>query len=140
MYCSIEDILQSMDERLVAQLTNDSNPNSIDIDILQGIIDANIEFINGYLRGRYPLPLSNQHLILKQLAVELVKYDLYKRRDRLTDRIIEQRKDAINTLQNIQKGNITLNEGSGENRPSAIGYTNNDSVFKSILTKYKNMI
>lgn len=139
MYCTLEDILQAIGENTVAKMSNDSTPTVIDKDVVNTLIANSTELINGYLRGRYALPLENSHKILNQINIELVKYDLYKRREQVTDRMQEYRRELLTTLSNIQKGVITLDEGTAESRPSAVSYTKSKGVFTDILIKYRNL-
>lgn len=139
MYCTLEDILQVMDEKLVAQLSNDANPQQIDVSIVQIFIEQNSTLINGYLRGRYPLPLKGDLQLIRQIAVDLVKFDLYSRRDKISDRLSELRKECLSKLEKIQKGIITLEVKDGE-QPIPIRYTEHPPIFEDMLIGYRNML
>jgi len=140
MYCTVEHIISAMDERLVAQLSNDVNPSQINIDVLENIINTNNEIIDGYLRGRYPLPFNKSIPILTEIAIQLVKYDLYRRRDKVTQLLQDSRKEVINTLINIQKGIITLDVGTSETRPTAYAVTAKSGIFDNALNKFNSML
>lgn len=117
MYCSIQDIIEDLTENVVAQLSNDNDPSTVNQDIVNKYISDASQIIDGFLRSRYELPLHNEHTILKKVCVDLVKYELYKRRGKVYEGILNLYKDGISVLEKIQKGMITLNEGTAETRP-----------------------
>ena len=139
VYCTLDDILQAVGINAVAKLSNDNNPAIVEDSVVNNLIKNNSELIDGYLRGRYALPLINQHQILNQINIDLVKYDLYKRREQVTDRMQESRKELLAILSNIQKGVITLDEGNAETRPSAVSYTKTSGVFDGIIKQFRNL-
>jgi len=137
MYCTIQDIIDDLTENVVAQLSNDIEPNVINREIVNKYIIDATQIIDGYLRGRYKLPLINEHSILKKICVDIVKYELYKRRGKIFDNIQDLYKDGIATLEKIQKGIITLNEGTTETRPSFYLVSEREPVFeKTTLSNY----
>lgn len=66
--------------------------------------------IDGYLRGRYTLPLDAHFPLLRILAIDLSIHRLYSRRmrDEMPEVIENNYKNAISTLKDIQKGVISL--------------------------------
>lgn len=79
------------------------------LDILQAKLGDTDGVIDGYLAGRYNLPLAATPRLLLVIACDLVRYALYD--DQVTE-VIEQRyKDAIRMLEQIAKGTITLGVG-----------------------------
>lgn len=117
MYCTIQDIKDDLTEKVVAQLSNDENPNEVNEEIVSKYIAESTQLIDGFLRSRYELPLRNEHAILKKVCIDLVKYELYKRRGKVFDSIQNLYKDGISTLEKVQKGMIILDEGTPETRP-----------------------
>jgi len=136
MYCSIQNIKEDMTEKVVAQLSNDENPNLVNEEIVSKYISESSQLIEGFLRSRYELPLSNEHAILKKVCIDIVKYELYKRRGKVFDNIQNLYKDGIATLEKIQKGMITLNEGTAETRPGFFLVSERKPVFDK--TKLEN--
>jgi phage gp36-like protein len=80
------------------------------------------------LRSRYPLPLAGEHSILQKVCIDLVKYELYKRRGKVFDSIQNLYKDGISTLEKIQRGMISLDEGTPETRPGFFLVSNRKPV------------
>jgi len=137
MYCSIQDIKEDMTEKVVAQLSNDENPNEVNEEIVIKYISESTQLIDGFLRSRYGLPLEKEHSIIKKLCIDIVKYELYKRRGKVFDNIQNLYKDGIATLEKIQKGMITLDEGTAETRPGFFLVSNREPVFdKNKLDNY----
>ena len=137
MYCSIQDIKDDLTEKVVAQLSNDENPNLVNEEIVSKYISESSQLIEGFLRSRYGLPLRNEHAILKKVCIDIVKYELYKRRGKVFDNIQNLYKDGIATLEKIQKGMITLDEGTAETRPGFFLVSNREPVFdKNKLDNY----
>lgn len=137
MYCTIADITDDMTLASASKLSNDADPSSLNKRLIEQYITDASDAINGYLRGRYPLPLSKSHIILKKLCIDLVKYELYKRRGKLNDDLNNLYKDSISTLGKLQKGQITLDEGDSDDRPKFFSTNTNTQLFTDdLLDKY----
>jgi phage gp36-like protein len=110
-YCTLDDILAAMPEQDLIELTDDA-PTAEMVDTLR--VEAAIagagELIDGYLRGRYVLPLSPVPLLLNTLAVDITRYRLYGLRIRITpaEMVVQSYKDAIKLLEQIQVGKVSL--------------------------------
>lgn len=137
MYCDVQDIKDDLTEKVVAQLSNDENPNVVNEEIVSKYISESTQLIDGFLRSRYGLPLENEHSIIKKVCVDIVKYELYKRRGKVFDNIQNLYKDGIATLEKIQKGMIILDEGTAETRPGFFLVSDRKPVIdKEILGNY----
>jgi phage gp36-like protein len=117
MYCTLADIRATVPESDLIQLTDDAiSPvvvNQVNVD--RAITDAG-ELIDGYLRGRYALPLSPVPGLLNTLAADVAIYRLYARRIKLTppEGVTERYKNALKILEQIQADKISLgSESSG---------------------------
>ena len=109
-YCTIEDIELHTSTPTLSQLTSDDGTEAINRDVAQESILYASTLIDGYLRGRYTLPLNIHFPLLRVLCIDISVYRLYSRRMRNEmPEVIEQNyKNAIQTLKDIQKGTITL--------------------------------
>lgn len=139
MYCTVDDITRAFDEKTIANLSNDTDPTTVDIEVVAKVIKSVSAMIDGYLRGRYPLPLRKEHDIIHNLTIELTRIELYKRRDKLTDRLAEQYKNLTATLVNIQKGIVMLDEPIEANHSPLIAVATSKGVFDSILTQFRRL-
>jgi phage gp36-like protein len=145
-YCTQEDLETHLSTATLIQLTSDDGANVIDSAVaLEAIIYAST-LINGYLRGRYSLPLNSPLPLLRIIAIDIAVYRLYSRRMRteIPDVISNQYNEAIKRLQDIQKGIITLENVSEESSSSTIksgtyicNKTKRDKVFNKVkLSEY----
>ncbi len=110
-YCTAEDIEIQIGKEPLIQLTNDNcEQNTIDTVVCEEAILYSSTLIDGYLRGRYNLPLNTQFPLLRVVAMDLSIYRLYSRRimTEIPEVVCDAYKNAIKTLENLQKGIITL--------------------------------
>ncbi|MCL2790118.1 MAG: DUF1320 domain-containing protein [Desulfobulbus sp.] len=116
MYCAASDILTIMPETDLIELTDDTIPPA---DVKVAVVDRAVsdagELIDGYLRGRYRLPLSPVPGLLNTLAADIAVYRLYARRLRLTppETVTERYKNALKLLELIQAGKVALGADTG---------------------------
>ena len=130
-------ILSGLFHFIPAQLSNDVNPNEVNEEIVSKYISESSQLIEGFLRSRYELPLRNEHAILKKVCIDIVKYELYKRRGKVFDNIQNLYKDGMTTLEKIQKGMIILDEGTPVTRPGFFLVSDRKPVIdKDILENY----
>jgi phage gp36-like protein len=110
MYCTLEDIKKAIPEDNIVQLTDDKNLGEIDETKVLDAIEYAEQLINGYLRGRYPVPLEPAPELIKRLAVDLAVFQLYCRRFELDmpQSMIDRRKEIIRLLEQIQAGKVLL--------------------------------
>lgn len=122
MYCTSEDIEKQITHDTLVQLTND-NPlqDAVDDSVTYEAILYSSTLIDGYLSSRYDLPLNTRFPFLRIIAMDLSIYRLYGRRlpADMPEAIFKQYKEAIKTLEKIQKGTITL-EVETETNPKLI--------------------
>lgn len=118
MYCSITDIVKDLSEAELILLVNDENltvtslaeaPPEI-IERIEEQIKAAESEINGYIGGRYNLPLAEVPDRVNQICKDIAIYNLYKRRHRLNmaESIVEIYKQCKSDLAKIQGGVITI--------------------------------
>lgn len=116
-YCTLDDILAILPESDLMQLTDDNTPaEMVDEAKVSVAINGAGELIDGYLRGRYALPITPVPLLLTTLAADIARYRLYSLRIRITppEMVVQAYKDAISLLGQIQLGKVALGtESSG---------------------------
>lgn len=113
-YCTLADIEAAQDDLI--ELTDDSDAGTVDQTVVDKAIATASELIDGYLRGRYTLPLDPVPGLLTALAADVTLYRLYARRPRLAvpESLSDRYKNALKILENIQKGLVTLGAGTPE--------------------------
>jgi len=107
-YAVKQDMIDRFGERELVQLTNrdDHAATAIDDPALdQALADASAE-IDGYLAGRYVLPLDPVPLMLKRNCCEIARYHLYG--ERVIDTVAKRYDAVIAYLRAVGKGDITL--------------------------------
>ena len=105
-YCTPTDIELQVGTAILVQLTND-NPeqNTIDQAVCEEVLIYSSTLIDGYLRGKYHLPLSSHYPLLRIIAIDLSIYRLYSRRiyTEIPETVLNAYKNAIKTLEDLKK-------------------------------------
>jgi len=137
MYCTLADIQAIVPAQDLIELTDDDSLPPVAIDqtkVNRAITDAG-ELIDGYLRGRFTLPLSPVPGLINTLAVDMVIYRLYSRRFKLTppDVVKARHGEAMQILEQVRTGKISfgMENTGGAETPDAGGPVVNapDRVF-----------
>ena len=120
-YCAVEDIETQLSTPTLIQLSSDDGQDEIDRTVVDEAILYSSTLIDGYLRGRYTLPLNTHFPLLRILCIDLSTYRLYSRRlfNEMPEVIADAYKNAIVTLRDIQKGIISLQAESEETQETA---------------------
>ena len=139
-YCTIEDIETHTSTPTLIQLTSDDGQEEVDRVVAQEAILYSSTLIDGYLRGRYTLPLDTHFPLLRILAIDLSIYRLYTRRMRneMPEVIENNYKNAIATLRDIQTGVITLqseNDSLETASFNAAEYKTNKDIIDRLFSK-----
>lgn len=143
MYINIDDIKKQVSQDTLVQLTDDNLSGNIDTVVIDEAIIYSETLIDGYLRGRYVLPLNTIPAVVKILAVDLSICRLYSRRfhTEMPEAISEKYKNSIKILEQIQKGIISLGIEPLSSSPELGAYRTNktyqDREFsKQVLNRY----
>ena len=141
-YCTIEDIETQTSTPTLIQLTSDDGQEAVNRVVALEAVLYSSTLIDGYLRGRYSLPLNTHFPLLRILAVDLSIYRLYARRMRNEmPKVIETAyKNAISTLRDIQKGVISLQAENDLFETSSFNaqeYKTNKSILDKLFGKQK---
>lgn len=138
-YCTLDDIKALVSEAELVQLTDDEGMGEIDVAKVNAAISRADEFIDGFLRGRYTLPLVEPiPALIKAISADLAVFYLHERRLglKMPESLEERYKRALVALDKIQNGTITLGTASGDT-PTPGEYKTNksaqDKVFKQEL-------
>ncbi|MDZ7655606.1 MAG: DUF1320 domain-containing protein [Sulfurimicrobium sp.] len=109
MYATIVDMIARFGEEQLVQLTDRLGSGVLDETVIdQAIADASA-LVDGYLSGRYPVPLSPAPAILVGYACDLARYNLFPdaNLDDVNTVRIRQR-DAIRFLEQVGQGKLSL--------------------------------
>lgn len=112
MYITPEDLQLAMGKSELIQLTDDTGmaaePNDA---VLNAAIDYSCELVDGYMRGRYEIPLSNVPSILPKLCVTIARHWLHSRRINQAEfpkPLQSAYENTVKTLEQIRDGKIHL--------------------------------
>ena len=115
MYASPDNMLSRFGEQDLVLLTEriDSVPGEINQALLsQALIDASAE-IDGYIVGRYSLPLVTVPTVLERNCCDIARYFLYG--DRAPEQAEKRYQAVVKSLTSVSKGDISLGlDGSGD--------------------------
>ncbi|MGL9774526.1 MAG: gp436 family protein [Sodalis sp. (in: enterobacteria)] len=108
MYARLEDMVLRFGEQEVRILTDRDNTGEIDATALPGGLQAAADEINGYIGGRYTLPLPVVPSDLRSIACDIARYRLTGAERVCSDEIRGRYRDAIRYLENVANGRLTL--------------------------------
>ena len=164
-YCTIEDIETQTSTPTLIQLTSDDGQEAVNRVVALEAVLYSSTLIDGYLRGRYSLPLNTHSCspalngvsgsdsvsplqplpasrfpLLRILAIDISIYRLYARRMRneMPEVIETAYKNAISTLRDIQKGVISLQAENDLFETSSFNaqeYKTNKSILDKLFGK-----
>lgn len=120
-YVTQADLVERFGTSMLIDLTDRAEPPAGAIDaavVTDALTDADA-MIDGYLLGRYALPLASTPSLVKDLAKTIAIYKLH--RDAVSDKIAADYKSALATLAQIASGVIRLNVAGIE--PTSSGAT-----------------
>lgn len=112
-YCAQADL--PLDETTLIQLTDDTGSGVVNAGLVTDAINRQAELIDGYLRGRYTLPLENPPSLLKDINADLAVHWLHRRRTagaELPEGIKDAHKTALKLLEQMQAGKLLLGAGA----------------------------
>ena len=137
MYCTLYDIKQQVSENTLIEITDDVQANEINTVIIDEAILYSETLIEGYLRGRYTLPLATIPVLIKIIAADLTVFRLYSRRFQtdMPASIDDKYKNSIKLLEQIQKGIISLGIEVPQSPPERGEYMTNKTSSDRIFTK-----
>lgn len=145
IYCTPEDIELYVGTLPLTQLTNDNSDGStVDYVVCEEALIYSSTLIDGYLRGKYSLPLNTHFPLLRVIAIDLSVYRLYSRRiyTDIPESVTENYKNAIKTLEQLKKGIITL-DADGMDSPITstgeyrINKTDSDRLFNKKVINFE---
>lgn len=118
-YASQQDMIDRFGESEMIQLTR--GDTAIDAAVLEEAQAQADSEIDGYLRGRYALPLADVPELIKRCACDIVRWILFI--GSIPEEVERRYKRAIELLQGVAKGEIVLNlpASPGEGETTNVG-------------------
>jgi phage gp36-like protein len=120
-YCTPTQLEERYGADLLVQLTDRAEPATGQIDatvIDRALADTDAE-IDGFLAGRYQLPLATTPQMVTNLALAIAFYKLHRRET--DDKTRRDYDDALKRLKDIQQGVFKLNVAGVEPASTTLG-------------------
>ncbi|MCE9679613.1 DUF1320 domain-containing protein [Shewanella sp. AS1] len=110
-YATAEQMIARFGEQeLIALTDRDGTAGGVVMTVLDTAIADASAIIDGYLAGRYALPLANPLPVLARLCCDMARYGLYD--DAVSDAVAKRNDDAVRFLEKVAQGSITLGVSS----------------------------
>ncbi|RAS18934.1 phage gp36-like protein [Microvirgula sp. AG722] len=121
-YCSLADLQLAIPLATLIQLSNDTVPAepTLNLAVVEEAVRQGEELVDAHLRGRYNLPLDPVPSVVKDATVNLARHWLYARRpegSELPDAVTRTYKSALQILEAIRDGKLTIGVPTGESAP-----------------------
>lgn len=109
MYAQVDDFVLRIGERESIELTDREMQGVVDEDLLQVALADSSSQIDGYLSGRYKLPLATVPQNLVRICCDLARYHLTSKSSvTMTEEVENRYKFCLKELENISKGVVSL--------------------------------
>lgn len=129
MYATLADLQAVLNPVELTQLADDDGDGSPDSVVIErAIADAQAE-VDGYVGTRHPVPLPTPPALIRRLTVDLAIWNLYNRRDLVTDARKAQADAARKLLANIAQGTVTLGLPVSQQAPPPPSIVSSTRVF-----------
>jgi phage gp36-like protein len=138
-YATAQDVINRYPNRDLVQLTNE-DPTATTVNttpITQALADASAE-IDGYIEGRFTLPLADPPAVLNRLATDIAMYRMQSLRP-LHD-LEDARKrydDAVAMLSKVASGDLTLGLSADNQEPPTAEIEENVEGPRRIFSRKK---
>lgn len=94
------------EDELVSLTDRDGTAGAIVARVLDVALNDATALINGYLAGRYTLPLPTPPAMLERLCCDIARYGLYD--NGASEQVSKRFDDAVRFLEKVAAGKITL--------------------------------
>jgi len=118
MYSTKADILESLSEAELIDLTDDADLGVVDDAVVdRAIADADAE-IDAYCGSRHQVPFAAVPAMIRKVSVDIAIYNLYARRRGAPADRKERYDNAIRFLRGVADGTVSLGVGDPDGTPS----------------------
>ncbi len=116
-YCTTNDLLARFDTDELLRLTDRANSGSIDEQVVSAAIDDASNLIDGYLGGRYTLPLSVVPSVLTKICADIARFNMYDHS--VPETVEKNNKAAMDFLKSVGKGEVRLGLSNTNEAPAS---------------------
>ena len=107
-YSTQAQLIAQLSTNVLVQLTDDDHLGAVVPSVVTACIAIADSEIDGFIDGRYLVPLSPVPTLVNSWSITLAKYHLFARRDRVSDMLLEERKAIVALLTKVSQGTMTL--------------------------------
>lgn len=107
-YATQTDMIDRFGETEVLALADRDQDGVIDASVVATAIERAGDEIDGYLLGRYGLPLASVPRLLTSICCDIARYRLCGAEVQETEPIRARYKDAVRMLENVRDGKLSL--------------------------------
>lgn len=129
-YTTQAEMVARFGESEIQELTDRVGAGVVDASVLSKALSDADALINGYLGGRYSLPLTSTPALLVGIASDVARFKLWD--DQAPEEVRKRYEDALAQLKLIAQGVIVLPPDAQGDKPAAsadIEYFCNERVF-----------
>lgn len=118
-YATLAELTERYGEQFLVKLTAVAPATEIDAAVVARALTDADALIDGYLKGRYLLPLTSTPPLLRDLALAIAVYKLH--RQSASEKIRADYDDAVRVLGQIGSGQVRLDIAGAEPPSSGTG-------------------
>lgn len=124
-YATQQNMIDRFGNEELIELTDRDHTGAIDATVLNQAIKDASGVVDGYLSGRYSIPLITVPPIIERITCDLARYFLYD--DAATEHVQKNHDTAISYLKDASRGNVDLGVDDTGSAPQ----TNNTATMTS---------
>lgn len=111
MYATLDDLVNRAGETEILQVADRNGDDAADDAVITAAIEHAQSIIDGYIGGKYLLPLSEVPELVQTWTVSIARYWLHGNGP--PDYVVKDYDDALSALKDVAKGTIVLPLASG---------------------------
>lgn len=130
MYCTLTDMINRFELTELIQLSDSAHIGMIDDAVVNAAISDASNLIDGYISGRYALPLQSVPSVLISICANIARYNMYD--NAVTDVVQRNYDAAIRFLEQVGTGKIKMGLSADNTQPESdqtISIESSESVF-----------
>lgn len=131
-YATYDDLLANFGEREIESVTDRDRDGVSDDGVVEDGLSFADDMIDGYLRGRYSLPLAVTNRNLVGIACDIARYRYYQ--DQPTDLVVARYEQAVDWLRDVARGLIDVLPPAEEiESPTHLAHSTPSAVFTRLV-------
>jgi len=116
-YCTTDNLIDRYGADELLRLTDRDNNGFIDEQAVSAAIEDASDLIDGYLGGRYTLPLSVVPSVLIKICADIARFNMYDHT--VPETVDKNNKAAMDFLKSVGKGEVRLGLSDSNESPAS---------------------